>query len=403
MYKHQSPAVFQTRLDVVPCLCARISLQPCVSNTFDYGCLIVYPPAHTKKKATPELEKILHRARAPNQLSIFLGKEQLFGVDDVALVRTKEDLLRQKLRVFRAIPWLKVCIKNVWALCREAFATGRHGQPASQTEQEDQVLPDEVKRCLDGSGSLAMGSSSIRFVCCRKHSRTKSAGCRMVLHERSPLICWNPCVFCVLSDGKSVKAAPSAEDSIASEEVSGVFELWTRLRAFFTTLAYTSVDQKDWFGFGEREQFVDQVFQWLHLRHSGQRAPIQFYIDAFNNTCATFQSAIRRTLNSVIGNPSEYQHCWTVFVPTKVDNNFKNRERKSWRGEPGTSDYRAGYEKALLTARNLQSERDRVVNELRKLSNETGKGKQYSGEKDHRRDRGPDTEQTKRNKHTRES
>ena len=75
---------------------------------------------------------------------------------------------------------------------------------------------------------------------------------------------------------------------------------------------------------------------------------------------------------------------------------LKNRERKSWRGDPGTSDYRAGCEKALLTARNLQSERDRVVNELRKLSNETGKGKQYSGQKYRCRDRGPDTEQTKR-------
>ena len=27
-----------------------------------------------------------------------------------------------------------------------------------------------------------------------------------------------------------------------------MFELWTRLRAFFTTLTYTSIDQKDWFG-----------------------------------------------------------------------------------------------------------------------------------------------------------
>ena len=175
------------------------------------------------------------------------------------------------------------------------------------------------------------------------------------------------------------------------QRVSGVFELWTSLRAFFTTLAYTSIDRKDWFGFGECEQFVDQIFQRLHLRHSGQRAPIQFYIDAFNSTCATFQSAIRanRPLSSVSGNPSEYQHFWKVFVPTKVDNTVKNRERKSWRGEPGTSDYRAGYEKALLTARNLQSERDRVVNELRKLSNETGNGKQYSGQKDRGPDRGP--------------
>ena len=31
--------------------------------------------------------------------------------------------------------------------------------------------------------------------------------------------------------------------------------------------------------FGICKQFVHQVFQWLHLHHSGQRAPIQFYID----------------------------------------------------------------------------------------------------------------------------
>ena len=210
-------------------------------------------------------------------------------------------------------------------------------------------------------------------------------------------------LLCRLTDGKPVKAASSTKDSNVSEEVSGVFELWTRLRAFFTTLAYTSIDQKDWFNFRECEQFVDQIFHWLHLRHSGLRPPIQFYIDAFNNTCATFQSAIRanRTLSSVIRNPSENQHFWTVFVPTKMDNTI-NRDRKSGHGEPGTSDYRAGYERALLNARNLKSERDRVVNELRKLSNVTGKGKQKGGSKERRRDRGPDKEPQKCNEQTRE-
>ena len=82
---------------------------------------------------------------------------------------------------------------------------------------------------------------------------------------------------------------------------------------------------------------------------------------------------------------------WTVYVPNK-----------GW-GKLGTSDYKAGYEKALLNARNLQSDRDRVINELRKLSNVTGKGKQYDGQKDRRWDRGPDTEQLKCNKQTRES
>ena len=36
--------------------------------------------------------------------------------------------------------------------------------------------------------------------------------------------------------------------------------------------------------------------------------------------------------------------------------------------------------KTLFNARNLQSDRDRVINELRKLSNVTGKGKQYDGQ-----------------------
>ena len=70
VHKHPSSSLVQTRLILVACL--------------------LTSPARTEMKVTPELEKILHRARAPNQLSTFLEKEQLFGVDDVALVCTKE-------------------------------------------------------------------------------------------------------------------------------------------------------------------------------------------------------------------------------------------------------------------------------------------------------------------------
>ena len=115
-------------------------------------------------KVTPELEKILHRARAPNHLSVFLEKEQLCGVDDVALVCTKEELLDETLIAPAKAVGVpcdslaeKVNFKKVWALFREAFATGRHGQPASQTEQDDQELPDEVNRSLDGQWEACHG------------------------------------------------------------------------------------------------------------------------------------------------------------------------------------------------------------------------------------------------------
>ena len=117
-------------------------------------------------KLTPELEKILHRARAPNQLSIFLEKERNYLEWMMWHWYAKEELLDETLIAPAKVGGApcdslaeKVCIKKVWALCREAFATGRHGQPAYQTEQEDQILPDEVKRSLDGQWEACHGFS----------------------------------------------------------------------------------------------------------------------------------------------------------------------------------------------------------------------------------------------------
>ena len=286
-------------------------------------------------KVTPELEKILHRARAPNQLSIFLEKEQLFGVDDVALVCTKEELLDETLIAPAKAGGVpcdslaeKVCIKKVWALCREAFATGRHGQPASQTEQEDQALPDEVKRSLDGQWEVCHGfvlNSLLSEAQQNKIYRMSHGAPRafpIVLLESMRLLCR-------LSDGKSVKAASSAKDSNASEEVSGVFELWTRLRAFFTTLAYISVEggQNGATGsqFTHRPTFLDSWATQCRMvqERFPQSALSQFPSDfkkcvqtsssgtKFGRLCCNGAMAPAETLSSVHGGP------YTVFFGGK--------------------------------------------------------------------------------------
>ena len=108
MYKHLSTALDQTRLDggtvvvykrqfpglsfkhvwiVVLYLSTSISLQPCVfpvcsrirqqpfaSNTFDYGCLFVYPPTNTKMKVTPEQEKIFSSGQSSESAVNLLGE-----------------------------------------------------------------------------------------------------------------------------------------------------------------------------------------------------------------------------------------------------------------------------------------------------------------------------------------
>ena len=78
VYKHQSPALCFLHVWIVgPCLCTCISLQPFVSNTFDFGFLVVYPPAHTKMKVTPELQKILHRAQSSESVVNLLGERAI--------------------------------------------------------------------------------------------------------------------------------------------------------------------------------------------------------------------------------------------------------------------------------------------------------------------------------------
>ena len=131
VYKHQSPPVSQkTRFDYGS-WSAYASVSSLVQTRLN-DCLFVVPPARTKMKVTPEQDRILHRARAPIQLSTFIKREELFGVDDVALVCTKEQLLDETLIApakAAGVPCNslteKVCIKKVLTLCREAFATGR--------------------------------------------------------------------------------------------------------------------------------------------------------------------------------------------------------------------------------------------------------------------------------------
>ena len=122
----------------------------------------------------------------------------------------------------------EVCIKKVWALRREAFATGRHGQPASKTEQEDQTLLDEVKRSLDGQWEACHGFVLHTY---RLLSETQQNKIYRMSHgapRAFPIVLLESMrLLCRLSDGKSVKAASSSKDSNATEEVSGVIELWT--------------------------------------------------------------------------------------------------------------------------------------------------------------------------------
>ena len=133
----------------------------------------------------------------------------------MALVCTKEELLDETLIAPAKAAGVpcdsladNVCIKKVWALCREAFATGRHGHPASETEQEDQVLPDEVKRSLDGLWEACHGFVLDTFRLLSEKLQNKIYRMSHGVPRAFPIVLLESMrLLCRLSDGKSVKAA----------------------------------------------------------------------------------------------------------------------------------------------------------------------------------------------------
>ena len=156
---------------------------------------------------------------------------------------TKHSLLQQKVQVFRAIPWLRKCASKKFGPCAEKhLQRGATVNLLPQTEQDDQELPDEVKRSLDGQWEACHGFVLNTFRLLSKTQQNKIYWMSHGAPRAFPIVLLESMrLLCRLSHGKPVKAASSTRDSNMSEEVSGVFELWTRLRAFFTTLAYTSI------------------------------------------------------------------------------------------------------------------------------------------------------------------
>ena len=63
---------------------------------------------------------------------------------------------------------------------------------------------------------------------------------------------------------------------VEAEAVSAHDELWTRIRADFTTMSFVTIQTPDFFPYEVCESFVDKIRCWLCQRFRGQQAPLEF-------------------------------------------------------------------------------------------------------------------------------
>ena len=111
-----------------------------------------------------------------------------------------------------------------------------------------------------------------------------------------------------LVNGKTLETV-----EIIADAVDRAFELFSRIRAFFITLAYVSISTPTWFPLQAAMQVIDKVFQFIHASYNGRMPPVDFLVNAWAHSCHQFCERIRIekcTAEVAITNYSAWEGKW---------------------------------------------------------------------------------------------
>jgi len=148
------------------------------------------------------------------------------------------------------------------------------------------------------------------------------------------------------------------------DSVTGSFEVYTRGRALFSTVAYMSIHKHEWFSFDDAEFVSDKLLTFVNQEYQGKRPPLSFYVHAWASTMQRFSEAVRvnkANLGTIVRATSSWEHLWTMWQP-----GTSGQTSEAAVGQP--DDYRLADEVARLKklAAHLQSDRDKYKAELNK-------------------------------------
>ena len=264
-------------------------------------------------------------AKLPANIKAFLIKENLLDVDDIALLSSVEskvdgafiaplvagnikcDLLAEK-----------VAVRKLWALCRGIYDKKKDANGGC-LDVTDEPLPAEVQVSIDtkwlSKHAFVLGTHRLLTTglldSLYRHVHASPRSIPVLLFEALRT------QSCTVGHGRKATQlnvqpgrSVTAEEVIA-DDVAGHFELWVRVRALFTSLAYVSIDLKDFFPYQECETFCDTILELINKRYKGQRPPLEFFKSAYIGTIQVFSEAVRVrkcTLAHIVTSRSEWQY-----------------------------------------------------------------------------------------------
>jgi hypothetical protein len=164
-----------------------------------------------------------------------------------------------------------------------------------------------------------------------------------------------------------------AKTMVEVDPILAPMEVYARAKAWFMTVAYTSVRCTNWFDLQTAVFAADKIFELVQRTSHSQCPPVHFLLEAWANTLSHFAEAVRisgKPLKEVVLNIGTWEHKWAWTSP--------NAAALGGAAVDLPKDVQMDVMAAREAARQYQSMMDRQKNEENRKRNELNN---YAGAK----------------------
>ena len=273
-------------------------------------------------------EKLITDAGVPTAASEFLRAQGIVNADKFGILASEEKEVKVEIIDMMLAGGVKLerlddkaSIKLLWRSCRKTISGG---SPPDDGVSGDSAIPKAPKEDLDA-------------LWLRSHGFTIPDA--WMLAPSLQLKIWRsfndeePVVVPLLAESLRLKTVtgraagtqisvvpgrPVETQAVVADLVKFPVDLYTRMRGWFTTMAFVSIKRTDWFDFQTAIFGSDKIIQFVSQTFDGNYAPMSHYANAWAGTVNYFADRVRvskATLKDAVLNTGAWEHKWTNYTP----------------------------------------------------------------------------------------
>ena len=159
-------------------------------------------------------------------------------------------------------------------------------------------------------------------------------------------------------------------EEVIADQVTNVLELYTRLRAFFNTVAFVTVHEPSFFGLQDVIFIEDKILCLLQMTKNDRRPPLVFFTTAWATTMQLWSDEVRtsgKTLAVLVKETASWTPPWQAWTPPatgSVSQTDYSTVPATGAGSAKERELQNELDKARKWAADMQSQRDKLRNEL---------------------------------------